>query len=272
MGVQGLGDIYPYTFGKKPFPPSRGSVLDSGLLLLSKYPISSSAFHRFGNTSGIDGLSDKGVMLAHIDLHDDSGIVVANTHFQAGGPDEVRHAQSIELVDALGRFVESLENTTDISRIPIFAAGDFNTRELDDEYGTTKDGNYLRLLETLGAADLFRQANGEEAPALTTRSRRLDYVFGLSGNYTLVGAGIDDFADTAAMRLSDHLGTYAIVDVPSVSQPSTNYGARKQTPGVGTEEKPSEETMDSGTGYLSCSFLFFVLVTGTTSVLATVVL
>jgi hypothetical protein len=47
---EGLKDIYPYSIETQPEPISPFSVLDSGLLLFSKYPIASFAFHTFGNS------------------------------------------------------------------------------------------------------------------------------------------------------------------------------------------------------------------------------
>lgn len=72
---EGLKDVYPYNVSTEPQPLTALNLgLDSGLMILSKYPIESYDFHKFGNSSGIDGLSGKGAMTAHIKVPDDDGV------------------------------------------------------------------------------------------------------------------------------------------------------------------------------------------------------
>jgi exonuclease III len=165
-------------------------------------------------------------MIAHIEIPDEeTGFIIANTHFQAGGQDEIRYNQSLELVAALDNFVSSLGGSLSTSQLPIFAAGDFNTKELGDD-GITRAIDYLQLVDTLEAKDLFREVNGGNATAFTTfGGRRLDYVFGLSVDYELIDAGIDDFVNKSEIRLSDHLGSYAVVDIPpGLNNKGTDFG------------------------------------------------
>jgi endonuclease/exonuclease/phosphatase family metal-dependent hydrolase len=225
--IEGLRDLYPYVV-EHPTDISSGSFLDSGLLLLSKYPVAKFAFRKYENSRSLDSLSDKGVLLAHIDLPTEgASMVIANTHFQAGGPDEVRMNQSLELVDALGEFLTSLGDDVDTSTLPVFAAGDFNTNEIDNNDGVTREPDYLQLIENLGATDLFRAVNDNVTKGYTTfGTRRLDYVFGLSGNYTLIEAGVDPFVNRTDLRLSDHLAAYATVDIEATSSGSSSSSSK----------------------------------------------
>jgi endonuclease/exonuclease/phosphatase family metal-dependent hydrolase len=215
--LEGLGDIYPHTVKYLPQPLRQGRVLDSGLLIMSKYPIADFAFHAFGNSSGFDTLSDKGVMMAHLEIpvgDKKADLIIANTHLNAGGG--VQYAQTVEATDALNRFLDSLKDTLDISRVPVIAAGDFNTDERDDNQ-TAQSEDYLRILEALGpdTKDLYRQVQGSEPLGNTFSQSRIDFVFGVSGEYTVVQADVDAFVEADPdSRLSDHLGSFAVIDIP----------------------------------------------------------
>lgn len=209
--------MYPHTVKYQPQPLTPGKVLDSGLLILSKYPIADFAFHSFGNSSGFDSLADKGVMMAHLEIpagDKKADLIIANTHLNAGGG--VQYVQTVELTNALNQFLDSLKDTLDISRVPVIAAGDFNTEERDDDQRAQSE-DYLRMLEVLGpdTKDLYRQVQGSEPLGLTTSQNRIDFVFGVSGDYTVVEADVDAFVEADPnMRLSDHLGSFAVIDIP----------------------------------------------------------
>lgn len=216
--LEGLGDMYPHTVKHQPQPLTQGKAVDSGLLILSKYPIADFAFHSYGNSSGIDALADKGVMMAHLEIpagDKKADLIIANTHLNSGGG--VQYAQTVEATNALNRFLDSLKDTLDISRVPVIAAGDFNTEEREDDQ-ITQSEDYLRMLEALGpdTKDLFRQVQGSEPVGVTVNNlSRIDFVFGVSGDYTVVEADIDGFVEADPnVRLSDHLGSFAVIDIP----------------------------------------------------------
>lgn len=217
--LDGLSDMYPYNVKYQPQPLNAGKALDSGLLLLSKYPVADFAFHSFGNSSGFDTLSDKGVMMAHLEIPSGNDtkadLIVANTHLNAGGG--VQYAQTVEARTALNQFLETLKDKIDVSTVPVMAAGDFNTAEREDDQ-LTITADYVQMLDALGpeTKDLYREIQGDEPLGLTTSSRRIDFVFGISGDYTVLEADVDDFVQADPnMRLSDHLGAYAVIDIPA---------------------------------------------------------
>ncbi|CAJ1950027.1 unnamed protein product [Cylindrotheca closterium] len=225
---EGLKEVYPYNVSTEPRPLTGLNLgLDSGLMILSKYPIESFAFHQYGNSSGIDAFSGKGAMTAHIKVPDDDGstrdLIVSNTHLNAGGPLEIRLNQAREMRNSIDRFLKNLEETEglDIDKVPVFGLGDFNTDEWNDELTEVQEG-YQQLLGVLGPTtkDIFRSLYPPDVEVgLTTSSSRIDFVFGLSGEYTVVSAGVDGFVQTAnpAFRLSDHLGAHATVKLEPLS-------------------------------------------------------
>lgn len=80
--VKGLRERYPYIIhnvGKNIIG------VNSGLMLLSKYPITDISFSPFTIRHGQNALSQKGVLNAVIKLPADKNIVVTNTHLEAGG-------------------------------------------------------------------------------------------------------------------------------------------------------------------------------------------
>jgi len=225
---EGLKEVYPYNVSTEPRSlRDLNLALDSGLMILSKYPIESFDYHQYGNSSGIDSFSGKGTMTAHIKVPDDDGsvrdLIVSNTHLNAGGPLEVRLHQASEMRSAIDRYLNQLKENEglDIDKVPVFGAGDFNTDEWNNDLTEVTEG-YQKLLDTLGPStkDIFRSLYSRDVDVgLTTGSSRIDFVFGLSGEYKVVDAGVDRFVQTAnpELRLSDHLGAYATVKLESSS-------------------------------------------------------
>jgi len=219
---EGLKGVYPYNVSTEPRPLVGLNLgLDSGLMILSKYPIESFDFHQYGNSTGLDSFSGKGAMTAHIKVPDDDGsisdLIVSNTHLNAAAPLELRLNQVREMRTSIDRYLHRLKENEglNIDEVPVFGVGDFNT-------GEGRVEQYQQLLDVLGpnTTDIFRSLfSRDEDVGLTTSWSRIDYVFGLSGEYKVVDAGVDRFVETAnpELRLSDHLGSYATVKLEPLS-------------------------------------------------------
>jgi len=231
---EGLKEVYPYNVSTEPQPLTGLNLgLDSGLMILSKYPIESYDFHQFGNSTGLDVFAGKGAMTAHLKVPDDDGstfdLIVSNTHFNAGGPLELRLNQAREMRSAINRFLNELKESEglNIEKVPVFGAGDFNTGEWNNNLTAVQE-DYQQLLDALGPTteDIFRSLYPRDVDVgLTTNRSRIDYVFGLSGEYEVVGAGVDKFVETAnpQFRLSDHLGAHATIKLEKI--PGDSIGA-----------------------------------------------
>ena len=107
--VDKLKDIYPYMI----LPQNIGTIINSGLLVLSKYPLSNIDFQKFPKLVGADRLASKG--FTKFDINIDSIIISAMLLHQQAGDTKKR---SIIRKDNLSMIYS---NKTDI------IGGDFNT-------------------------------------------------------------------------------------------------------------------------------------------------
>jgi endonuclease/exonuclease/phosphatase family metal-dependent hydrolase len=106
-------------------------IMDSGLVILSKYPIKKSKRIPFRNCAGFDCLSNKGVAYAQIELPwKNSTVDIFNTHYQAGREkDDERIYQNTRFEMLLNRN----------KRSPwVIAVGDYNFRK-NGEYPSFND-------------------------------------------------------------------------------------------------------------------------------------
>ena len=113
--------------------------VNSGLWLLSKYPI---VYHQsiiYKNKFGIDALSRKGALLVELDV-EGQRIQIAGTHLQNCGPVWLRQAQCVE-------FYKRLLKPNIREGVPQIICGDFNI----DRYSAPED--YQFMLQALNATD-----------------------------------------------------------------------------------------------------------------------
>ena len=121
--------------------PDRGHLnirQDSGLIILSKYPIIESSAMTYSSSSGSDRLANKGVVYARIQVSSSEGdyLHVFNTHIQAHDYSETRLAQISELMDFISKIIKS-----DKDHIrPILIVGDFNV-------AAEKPDNWMELAD-----------------------------------------------------------------------------------------------------------------------------
>lgn len=134
--VEGLEDEYPYivhNVGKNVIG------INSGLMLLSKYPIDHLEFETFTSRIGLNQLSQKGVLGAIITAPDNKKIVVMNAHFDAGGitacGGDVMESK-LKQMDQLFKMRDKLENIAaeyNHKIVSVFAAdANLNSQKLTD--------------------------------------------------------------------------------------------------------------------------------------------
>jgi endonuclease/exonuclease/phosphatase family metal-dependent hydrolase len=111
---------YPYKayLGKK----SLGSLLDSGLIILSAHPIVKIEKEHFDTRRSWDKLASKGVIFCRIQLPDESEIDIYGTHMQAGHSDSEQASRERQAVQ-LGNFI--LRHSGEKER-HVVLAGDMN--------------------------------------------------------------------------------------------------------------------------------------------------
>lgn len=134
------------------YKPTTFSLVDSGLLIVSRYPIVKSQLFPYDSGAGFDKFSEKGVLYAKIKINDHF-INVFNTHTQAGNSLEettIRWKQIRTLIKIINKTVTNNET--------IIFGGDFNIDAINNiSYennqinisNTYESQNYLKLISLL---------------------------------------------------------------------------------------------------------------------------
>ena len=104
------------------------AIVDSGLLVLSKYPIVRTSFYKYKHACSWDKLSSKGILYACIQLGTDSStqIHLFNTHLQSTYHEDDTSAFEVQRnqLHSLQQFVEVTMKGTENK--PVYIVGDFN--------------------------------------------------------------------------------------------------------------------------------------------------
>eukprot|EP00743_Colponemidia_sp_Colp-15_P009438 GILK01010318.1.p1 GENE.GILK01010318.1~~GILK01010318.1.p1 ORF type:complete len:389 (-),score=38.70 GILK01010318.1:139-1212(-) len=186
-----------------PLPPVFSlSFVDSGLLVLSRYPLNTVGSLRYDHRSGIDLLAAKGVLACEVQVGSKS-VVVLNTHMQAGGDIPTRAIRK-QQVGQLADFVKHIKSSTmdpHVDRVAnLILAGDLNTCSLSE----VEDYEYL-----LQSIAHLSDALAHPHPATTDDdTQRLDY---------LLCADVASVKEILVMDygVSDHKSVSAILSLRS---------------------------------------------------------
>ncbi len=93
-----LSSVYPYQTSK----PQGGSLftVNSGVWIISKYPIREIAFVKYRQKKGVDARSGKGALLVKLNYKNEE-VFIIGTHVQADNYQDIRYAQFQQIVDEL---------------------------------------------------------------------------------------------------------------------------------------------------------------------------
>jgi len=216
------------TLLKNPFAHSAWDENDnlfeigSGLLLLSRYPITASEFTRYDDLVGADAFSQKGFVLARIDTGAET-VAVVLTHTQAGNGTAEVNARTSN-IEQLAKGISVWAGVS----TPAILAGDLNVIGEDTLGQPTAEYEFLlKTLGALGMTDAYRVVHPDAevdhgytydgvtntlvpyfalADAENKVVQRLDYVF--SGGFNPTSANVlRSFlyqSGKGEMDLSDH--------------------------------------------------------------------
>ena len=163
---------FPYQEGPANGKPSIFR-LNSGIWILSKYPMKYLDEIHYKQNIGVDKVARKGVLMVEINKNG-KRYQIAGTHLQAGASkkkDAVRASQFNEIKELLAKH--------ETTGIPQLICGDFNTAKNDKK-------NYHLMLETLKAQDgplesslqhTYDCTNNDLAYGSDTYKEVLDYIF-----------------------------------------------------------------------------------------------
>jgi endonuclease/exonuclease/phosphatase family metal-dependent hydrolase len=201
-----------------------GKAEDSGLMILSDYPILSvrrAVFPAYA-CAGFDCLANKGVMLATLRLPDGELVQVATTHFNSRRASKVPLERSLyayhRQVDALGRF---LRDNVD-AKLPLILAGDFNVLRTDGRRSALMAGigaewqasGYGDVRDALRAcarpsADCTGAGSGDAAQAARKETDWQFFGPGARGPMEVRRIDVPFGHDSSGRMLSDHIGYQA---------------------------------------------------------------
>ncbi|HXH76063.1 MAG TPA: endonuclease/exonuclease/phosphatase family protein [Bacteriovoracaceae bacterium] len=199
-----LKDIYPY----KARGPGNRIKWNSGLEILSKYPITRATITTFGSCDSFDCLARKGVLFTRIKLPGTVGEVdIYNTHMQANNGPRAPFAEKVRN-DQTETMIQFINNTHE-KNLPMFIGGDLNTKP--------QAANYARFMEEFGDIDTRRFCqttnicDGFNLFGDSYWDSRIDHIFYSSGDLGVTPKDYESFfKDT---DYSDHAmfkGTYQL--------------------------------------------------------------
>ncbi len=148
----GLKDLLPYYAWDN---NTNSFQMGSGLLLLSRFPLSNIEFTRYDSLVGFDALSQKGFILATIEIKGQK-VLIAQTHTQADEDDnaiEARRSNFLQLQDGIATYLARyLQPST-----PAILIGDLNIIGEDSSGSPTKEYKFLsEALNQLQMTDSYR--------------------------------------------------------------------------------------------------------------------
>lgn len=188
---------FPYTYHHQ----NAGALkINSGLMILSKYPIVKTVFKAFKHCIITDCLARKGVLLARL-KHPTLGFVdTYNTHYQSWG----RYKEAVHVRQTYDHQALIDLITFHSKGYPTIIAGDFNMKaELEE---------YQNLMGRLPLIDSYKLANPNKKGftfASFRHLKRIDYIFILKNslfNINILDSHISHNKPVNGYYPSDHMG------------------------------------------------------------------
>ncbi|HRP38182.1 MAG: sphingomyelin phosphodiesterase [Chitinophagales bacterium] len=119
--IKELEGTFPYIVGPRKNKP-KGWKRGTGVMIMSKYPITPLEKIKFSKCKGIDCLANKGVVAVQLNF-DGQPIQIYGTHLQAEASEELLRLQHHEFGQLLKKYEKK--------NIPQISLGDFNTTKAD---------------------------------------------------------------------------------------------------------------------------------------------
>ncbi|MFT4073129.1 MAG: sphingomyelin phosphodiesterase [Dysgonamonadaceae bacterium] len=203
-----LQEKYPFRYG--PVNPSHGTFrTNSGLWVLSRFPLKMLGSIQFREAKGLDWIAKKGAMLFEGQF-DGSNFRLLTTHLQAHQYQATRNKQYEEVRQLMDRFRDK--------NPPLLICGDFNTDML------SQPEDYEHMLRVLDAVNsvadgqsqvTFDEVNNTLAKREGGRGEVLDYILSRrQSGFASIEPGLEEFYcgdPDFQSHLSDHYALEAIV-------------------------------------------------------------
>lgn len=240
---------HPHQLRSFPTPLPDGKIGNSGLTLLSKFPIEAHEFRMFAECGGTDCLASKGVLIALIRLPA-SFVVVSVTHLNAvdTGSKAIFESQLNTVRDLIREFVSTNIPASALDYSAVLSIGDFNIASDSKLYDT--------MINTIGfeVEDPHKTLNPDEDGFTSDASnptQRLDYILNLksvgnSGEYAFPSSNVIEYAvDFLVLPdlLSDHLGVKATISIDK--SPTNNPAPSPDKSATNIPTSSPDETITS---------------------------
>ena len=142
--ISGLQSQLPYSVWDK---NEEWDELGSGLLLLSRFPLSNVSFTKYNRLSGIDSKSEKGFLMATAEIGSQK-LLIAHTHTQAENSNAAIEARK----NNINQLHSSISSAADYS-MPVILLGDLNITGENESGDSTDEYEFLR--DTFKQSQLF---------------------------------------------------------------------------------------------------------------------
>jgi len=200
-----------------------GKLLDSGLVILSDYPIGHVRSLTFGEAcAGFDCLANKAAMAAEVELPGSDGpVTIVNLHLNARKASGVAIARAnaafARQARALGRFLEALDRAH-----PLIVAGDFNIGRSKKRQALIAKALHSRasgppaeaLSRCVAAAHSCPGGSMNDAIAANLRGKDRQFLLaGAHSRLALRAVSVPFGHEPDGMMLSDHVGYVGHFDV-----------------------------------------------------------
>lgn len=182
------------------FPAQRG---DSGLAIVTDWPLYHTVSHVFGAERGIDSWKAKGLLAAEVRI-DETALRFGVTHLQSGGGVRNAAVRALQVDEILETLDEGFPGTGDV---PVVLLGDFN---LYDDIAL--DQRTRSVLEEAGFVDVA-VATGTLGPTYPGMPDRFDRVW---VRQTATTAIVPRQSQILAKGFSDHHALEATLGIESM--------------------------------------------------------
>lgn len=196
---------------------TQGKQLDSGLLVLSDFPVVEIARAAFPAEAcaGFDCLAAKGVVLVTVDLPGKGRVAVATTHFNSRGASFAPVEETARAFAAQSEFLAAFLEREWSADVPLVLAGDFNVGRrpfrravLPGALSKLSGGNEpAEGLRSVMAEDEAGIGRSPDAQSIRMRARDMQFILDSENRSLLpVGATIPFGTEKDGSALSDHMG------------------------------------------------------------------
>ena len=165
-----VAHVYPHAYAAPGANYLRGQLLGSGLVLLSKHPITEATFVPFRDRAGDERWAQKGFICARVRVSPHLDVDVISTHLHAPCGDAPYAAERLSNVAQLVDAIDALQKR---GRQRVLVVGDLNI--------TAGSAEYQRLTDALSARGLKDVVEGaQEQPLVATigNNNSLQWLFG----------------------------------------------------------------------------------------------